>query len=107
MSRFYVVFKARPPGVYDNWVKCNAQVDGFSNNLYQGYKTWEEANTAWKLYKREADQAAEIKSAIAEAGKIRVKNEANTARNETVFKDLVISLLVVVVVVQMVVTLVK
>jgi viroplasmin and RNaseH domain-containing protein len=36
------VFRGRQPGVYGSWWICQAQVNGFSNNSYRGYRTLEE-----------------------------------------------------------------
>jgi viroplasmin and RNaseH domain-containing protein len=39
---------------------CHAQVNRFPNNLYKGYKSWDEADHAWKLYMREQEQVSEV-----------------------------------------------
>jgi len=40
---WYVVFRGRKPGVYNNWQTCNQQVCGYNNCLFRGYGTEEEA----------------------------------------------------------------
>ena len=40
---WYVVFRGRQPGVYRDWQTCNQQVCGFSNCLFRGYQSREEA----------------------------------------------------------------
>jgi ribonuclease HI len=37
------MFRGRQPGVYSSWRICEVQVNGFSNNIYRGYQTLEEA----------------------------------------------------------------
>jgi viroplasmin and RNaseH domain-containing protein len=37
------MFRGRQPGVYNSWRIFQAQVNGFSNNIYIGYQTLEEA----------------------------------------------------------------
>ena len=45
MKKWYVVFKGKVPGVYDEWEHCSEQVTKFSGNRYKGYKSREEAET--------------------------------------------------------------
>ena len=47
MAKWYVVFKGRVPGVYDEWEDCLKQVTKFSGNYYKGYKTIAEAEARW------------------------------------------------------------
>ena len=47
-KKFYVVWKGRTPGVYDNWQEAKAQVDGFEGARYKGFPTVEEADAAFK-----------------------------------------------------------
>ena len=42
-----MVFRGKCPGVYNSWTSCQAQVNGFSNNSYNGFDTWEEASEAY------------------------------------------------------------
>ena len=44
---WYVVYKGRVPGVYDEWADCQKQVNKFSGNNYKGYATREEAVAKW------------------------------------------------------------
>ena len=42
-----MVFHDRVPGVYSSWEACNAQVSGFKNNCYKGFKTRQLAEDAY------------------------------------------------------------
>jgi ribonuclease HI len=35
--KYYVVWKGRTPGVYDNWEACKQEIDGFAGALYKGF----------------------------------------------------------------------
>ena len=47
MKKWYVVFKGKVPGVYDEWEHYSEQVTKFSGNRYKGYKSREEAEARW------------------------------------------------------------
>ena len=36
-NKYYVVWKGRTPGVYDNWEACKKEIDGFAGALYKGF----------------------------------------------------------------------
>ena len=36
-NKYYVVWKGRTPGVYDNWDACKKEVEGFQGALYKGF----------------------------------------------------------------------
>ena len=48
MKKFYVVWKGRTPGVYDNWDACKAEIDGFAGALYKGFPDEATANEAFE-----------------------------------------------------------
>lgn len=48
MSKFYVVWRGRKPGVYSNWASAFEQVHEFSGARYKGYKDRDEAYAAYK-----------------------------------------------------------
>jgi ribonuclease HI len=50
MTRWYIVFKGRVPGVYDKWEDCFKQVNKFKGNNYKGFKTREEAEARYRNY---------------------------------------------------------
>jgi viroplasmin and RNaseH domain-containing protein len=47
---WYVVYKGKVPGVYDDWEECRRQVHHFSGNSYEGYNTLAEAKTRYANY---------------------------------------------------------
>jgi ribonuclease HI len=46
-ARYYVVFAGREPGIYRDWARCQAQVDGFSGSEFRSFPTADEAERAW------------------------------------------------------------
>lgn len=45
--KYYVVWKGRIPGIYNNWEESKNQVDGFENALYKSFATFDEAREAF------------------------------------------------------------
>ena len=59
-NKFYVVWKGRTPGVYDNWEACKQEIDGFAGALYKGFPNQASAEAAYAqgpsaFVKRNAD----------------------------------------------------
>lgn len=46
-NKFYVVWKGRNPGVYDNWDACKKEVEGFQGALYKGFPDQASAEAAF------------------------------------------------------------
>lgn len=46
-NKFYVVWKGRTPGVYDNWEACKQEIDGFAGALYKGFPDKTSAEAAF------------------------------------------------------------
>ena len=46
-NKFYVVWKGRTPGVYDNWEACKQEIDGFAGALYKGFPDQASAEAAF------------------------------------------------------------
>lgn len=46
--KFYVVWKGRRTGVFENWDECNNQIHGFKGAKYKSFLTKEEALVAYK-----------------------------------------------------------
>ncbi len=46
-NKFYVVWKGRTPGIYDNWADCKTQVDGEEGAKYKSFETRQEASEAF------------------------------------------------------------
>ena len=53
-KKYYVVWKGLKPGVFDNWMECEAQVKGIEGAVYKSFPGKEEARRAflgnWKEY---------------------------------------------------------
>lgn len=47
-KKYYVVFKGRNPGVYDDWGDAKEQIDGFDGARYKGYSSPAEAADAFR-----------------------------------------------------------
>jgi len=47
---WYVVFRGRRPGVYDDWGLCQAQVSSFSHSSYKKFKTWDQTVHAYQVF---------------------------------------------------------
>ncbi len=37
-QKYYVVWKGKVPGVYNSWVECKQQIDGFPEAVYKSFK---------------------------------------------------------------------
>lgn len=46
-ARYYVVWVGREPGIYRDWERCRAQVDGFDGAQYRSFGSVAEAERAW------------------------------------------------------------
>jgi ribonuclease HI len=46
-KKWYVVWKGVEPGIYDTWIECKRQVDGFENARYKSFESPEEAKIAY------------------------------------------------------------
>ncbi|MDR0866572.1 MAG: ribonuclease H family protein [Candidatus Symbiothrix sp.] len=47
-KKWYVVWKGVKPGIYDTWIDCKRQTDGFDSALYKSFESAEEAVKAYK-----------------------------------------------------------
>lgn len=47
-KKYYVVFKGRNPGVYDDWGDALEQVQGFEGAVYKGFQSSAEATSAYR-----------------------------------------------------------
>lgn len=54
-KKFYVVFKGRNPGVYDDWNDAKEQIEGFTNPVYKGFGSPSEAAEAYRKFTQKAD----------------------------------------------------
>ena len=46
-NKYYVVWKGRTPGIYDNWEACKKEVEGFQGALYKGFPDRASAEAAY------------------------------------------------------------
>jgi len=46
-NKYYVVWKGRTPGVYDNWEACKKEIEGFAGALYKGFPDKASADAAF------------------------------------------------------------
>jgi len=46
--KYYVVWKGREPGVFNNWEECKQQIFEFQGAIYKSFPTLEEAQQAFK-----------------------------------------------------------
>lgn len=66
-GKFYVVWVGQTPGVYTDWAKCKAQIDGVEGAKYKAFPTKDDAEAAygkgWKsFYKQSAHATKPTKS---------------------------------------------
>jgi ribonuclease HI len=47
-AKFYVVWRGRQAGIFDNWESCNQQVHGVAGAIYKSFLTREEAEAAFR-----------------------------------------------------------
>ena len=46
-NKFYVVWRGRRCGIFDNWDDCKAQIDKFEGAVYNGFATDGQAEEAF------------------------------------------------------------
>lgn len=54
-KKYYVVFKGRNPGVYDDWGDAQEQIEGFEGARFKGYSSSAEATAAFRDAMRKAE----------------------------------------------------
>lgn len=47
-KKYYVVWKGRQPGIYESWLHCLQQVEGYQGAIYKSFKTRQEAEQAYQ-----------------------------------------------------------
>jgi ribonuclease HI len=50
MRKWYVVYKGKVPGVYDQWDHVHEQVNRFPGNSHKSYKSKEEAKYRYMMF---------------------------------------------------------
>lgn len=68
-GKYYVVWKGRNPGVFDNWDEAKLQIDGFEGAKFKSYPNEPEAREAFAqgsgaLYKKKGESATQTASPI-------------------------------------------
>lgn len=66
-TKFYVVWRGHHPGIYDNWLQCKAQIDGFQGAQYKSFPNKAQAELAlkdnyWKFVNKEEKTKAKVSS---------------------------------------------
>ena len=46
-QKFYVVWEGEEPGIYDNWIDCKKQIEGYEHAIYKSFETYELAEIAY------------------------------------------------------------
>lgn len=54
-KKYYVVFKGKNPGVYDDWGDAREQIEGFERPIYKSYPSSAEATAAYRKAVRKED----------------------------------------------------
>jgi len=49
MSKYYVVWKGRTPGVYGSWEECKDETNGYPSAQFKSYSTKSAADNAYAL----------------------------------------------------------
>lgn len=47
-TKFYVVWRGHNPGIYDNWLQCKSQIDGYQGAQYMAFPSKAQAEYAFK-----------------------------------------------------------
>lgn len=47
-KKWYVVWKGREPGIYETWLECKQQIDGFEEARYKSFETQTQAVEAYR-----------------------------------------------------------
>ena len=63
-AKFYVVWKGKRPGIYENWDDCKAQITGQKGAQYKSFSSFEEAkkayNSNYEFYKGKKKGESEL-----------------------------------------------
>ncbi len=70
--KFYVVWQGKSPGIYDNWARCKAQVEGFAGAQYKAFATLAEAQKAFNRSYWEYKGASQKKSELSSEARLLI-----------------------------------
>jgi len=102
---WYVVFRGRRPGVYSDWVNCQAQVSGYSHSSYQKYGTMDEAMHAFQTFVlaqhgfQQNSQDESSSSYKNEGFKLMNADKAEQKKNNVTWRDVLLLLQIIALVV--------
>ena len=60
-KKFYVVWKGYKPGIYQSWIDCQEQIEGYKGAKYKSYSTMTVARRAYELGRDVVSKAQNIK----------------------------------------------
>ncbi len=63
-QKFYVIWKGKKPGIYNNWNEAKRQIDGFSGAQYKSYESKQEAVAAYSNPKQAQEKIKKQKRLI-------------------------------------------
>lgn len=75
-TKFYAIWRGHKPGVYDTWLECKAQIDGYQGAQYKAFPNKTQAELAlkdsyWK-YIQIADKSESKTPTIHTSGLIKI-----------------------------------
>ncbi|WP_026473938.1 ribonuclease H1 domain-containing protein [Alkaliflexus imshenetskii] len=73
-AKYYVVWKGRKPGIYNNWNDCKEQITGFEEARYKSFKTLAEAEMAFKSGKMLQPRSKSAYASTPSAGGQPIRN---------------------------------
>lgn len=63
-NKYYVVWKGRNPGIYDDWDVCKKEIIGCKGALYKGFPDLKSAETAFKMGYEAYKKSTPIEKAV-------------------------------------------
>jgi ribonuclease HI len=64
--KYYVVWRGKKTGIFNNWAECEAQVKNFPDALFKSFKTYAEAQDALKNPPEHIPNSVELKAKTTE-----------------------------------------
>ncbi|TAE69665.1 MAG: ribonuclease H [Bacteroidetes bacterium] len=82
-QKFYVVWKGRKTGIFDNWDECKTQVEGFQDAKYKSFATKTEAEKAFKM-----PYSSSITQNITDEKKLDKNNHTNNHNTSPILESI-------------------
>mmetsp|Transcript_534 Transcript_534/g.1256 ORF Transcript_534/g.1256 Transcript_534/m.1256 type:complete len:296 (-) Transcript_534:131-1018(-) len=82
--KYYAVVRGRHPGLYGTWESCEQQVKGYSDNLYKGFASKDEAQTFLKEHGVDSNPVKHLdraESAVSVSSTGRLEFDGASRRN--------------------------